>query len=184
MKRHPSLLSLTTDHHHTLGLVVRIKRSEPEEAEGLAKLLLSTYEQAMLHHFRGEEEILLSAFAAKVGDDHPLIVRTLTEHIRIHRLADKVRKALQSNAVTKKLLTEIAQTLEAHVRFEENELFTAIEATLTDDELHAVMERLPIIDHTVKTEQGITARYAVTLTDPKPMLSGEGDCHEPDKATA
>jgi hemerythrin-like domain-containing protein len=122
----------------------------------------------MLHHFRGEEEVLLPAFAAKVGDDHPLIVRTLTEHIRIHRLADEVRKALQSGAVIEKLLTEIAQTLEAHVRFEENELFTAIETTLTDDELRAVMERLSLIDHTVKTEQGIIARYALTLTDSKP----------------
>jgi hemerythrin-like domain-containing protein len=75
---------------------------------------------------------------------------------------------LRTNTVTEKLLTEIAQTLEAHVRFEENELFTAIEATLTDDELRAVMERLPIIDHTVKTEQGIIARYALTLTDSKP----------------
>jgi hemerythrin-like domain-containing protein len=168
MKRHPSLHGLTVDHHHTLGLVVRINRSRPEEVESLARLLLLTYEQAMLHHFRGEEEVLLPAFAAKVGDDHPLIVRTLTEHIQIHRLANEIRKALRTNTVTEKLLTEIAQTLEAHVRFEENELFTAIEATLTDDELCAVMERLPIIDHTVKTEQGIIARYALTLTDSKP----------------
>jgi hypothetical protein len=123
MKRHPSLHGLTVDHHHTLGLVVRINRSRPEEVESLARLLFLTYEQAMLHHFRGEEEVLLPAFAAKVGDDHPLIVRTLTEHIRIHRLADEVRKALQSGAVIEKLLTEIAQTLEAHVRFEGKRTF-------------------------------------------------------------
>lgn len=123
MKRYPSLHGLTVDHHHTLGLVVRINRSRPEEVESLARLLLLTYEQAMLHHFRGEEEVLLPAFAAKVGDDHPLIVRTLTEHIRIHRLADEVRKALQSGAVIEKLLTEIAQTLEAHVRFEGKRTF-------------------------------------------------------------
>jgi hypothetical protein len=123
MKRHPSLHGLTVDHLHTLGLVVRINRSRPEEVESLARLLLLTYEQAMLHHFRGEEEVLLPAFTAKVGDDHPLIVRTLTEHIRIHRLADEVQKALQSGAVIEKLLTEIAQTLEAHVRFEGKRTF-------------------------------------------------------------
>ena len=168
MKRHLALHGLTTDHHHTLGLAVRLKRGAVREATALAQLFLSAYEESMVHHFRGEEEVLLPAFAAKVGDDHPLIIRTLTEHIRIHRLADKVRKTLQTNAITKKLLTEIAQTLEAHVRFEENELFPAIEAVLVDDELNAVMERLPLIDHTVRTEQGITVRYAVNLADPKP----------------
>ncbi|MGQ9463311.1 MAG: hemerythrin domain-containing protein [Candidatus Fervidibacter sp.] len=165
MKRHTALHSLTADHHHTLGLAVRLKRGKPEQAKGLAKLFLSIYENAMLHHFRGEEEVLLPAFASKVGDDHPLIICTLVEHIKVHRFADKVRNELNCGTITKKLLTKIAETIEAHVRFEENELFTEIERTLSEAELLAVMERLPLIDHTVKTKKRFIARYAAPLNE-------------------
>lgn len=170
MKRHVALHGLTSDHHHGLALALRIKRGMPDEAATLARLFLDAYAQELLFHFRGEEEVLLPAFAQEVGDDHPLIVRTLIEHIRLHRLADRLRSEMRQGAVPKALLNEIAQTLEAHIRFEEEELLPAVEAALSDGELMRMSERLPLIDHTVITEGGITARYALL---PMPMSKDE-----------
>jgi hypothetical protein len=78
-----------------------------------------------VRHFRDEEERLfpLVAYSAEV---RPLLVRALLEHQQLHALA----RRLASGELTP--MREVAELLEAHVRFEERELFPLIERLLGD----------------------------------------------------
>ena len=92
-----------------------------------------TYRQDLLPHFRVEEQVLLPALTA-VGATE-LANRTRAEHRELHRLLDAA--AIDDFDS----LTSFATLLEAHVRFEERELFPACEARLPSWVLDDVSHR-------------------------------------------
>lgn len=79
-----------------------------------------------VRHFREEEERLFP-LVADSEEARPLIVRALLEHQQLHALAGRV-----ANGDTGPM-RELAELLQAHVRFEERELFPLLERLLVDE---------------------------------------------------
>jgi hemerythrin-like domain-containing protein len=114
MKRDQRLRQLSSEHHNALVLARKLRRGQPVE-------LPTAFEAELAPHFALEERVLLPALARTGRED--LATRTLCEH-------DAMRAALSEPQ-------RFAELLEAHVRFEERELFPTCEELIPDvlDEL-------------------------------------------------
>ena len=116
MKRSPALIHFSREHHPALVLAKRIQRAANSELIALQPS--SAFLAELEKHFAEEEAqfaptlATLPQLAARFNDDHT-VLRTL-----MHRLHKGELTAL----------VEFARRLEAHVRFEERELFPALEA--------------------------------------------------------
>lgn len=136
MKRHPSLVPLSHDHHHALVEARRLGRgADGEESERRASTagFLRFFSTETVKHFREEEERL---FPALVGGDEAggeLLVRALLEHQRIHALVGRLERGLAAGEANAASMRELAELLESHVRLEERRLFPLIEAVVSED---------------------------------------------------
>jgi len=137
MKRHPSLAPLSRDHHHVLVMAQRLRRADEDDAAGAAEAFLEQWIEEERHHFRLEEEVLLPAYAAYGDPDHPAVIRTLLDHVRIRRDVERLTAGHDPE-----LLHEVGGRLADHVRLEENELFPLVESTLPEPALAMLGERL------------------------------------------
>jgi hemerythrin-like domain-containing protein len=137
MKRHPALAPLSRDHHHALVLAQRLRRAGEQDAADAAAAFLGHWMEDERLHFRLEEEVLLPAYAAYGDPDHPAVVRTLLDHVRIRRDVDRL-----ADGADPELLHELGGRLADHVRLEENELFPLVERTLPEPALAVLGERL------------------------------------------
>ena len=137
-KRHASLIPLTHDHHHTLVQARRLKEvkpgSDPTTTRRTADDFVNFYLGRARHHFHEEEELF---FAPLVDDEvvGPLIARAIADHLRVHAYVRVLRRQLTAGDVEKGLFGSIADLLEAHVRFEEQQLFPLIESGIPEEEL-------------------------------------------------
>lgn len=125
MKRHPELLELSREHHTALSLVQRGRQAvasrDAAALENVAQELERRFRDDLEPHFQEEETGWLPSLAA--GGQAVLVNRTLAEHADLRRLA----AALTADPATTGLFCEL---LHAHVRFEERELFPALESYL------------------------------------------------------
>jgi mannose-6-phosphate isomerase-like protein (cupin superfamily) len=115
------LIPLSHDHHHALVAARRLRRAAGgvdahEEAAAFSRF----FADESVRHFREEEERLFP-LVADSGEARPLVVRALLEHQQLHAFA--ARLASEDLAP----MHDLAALLEAHVRFEERELFPLIE---------------------------------------------------------
>ena len=137
-KRHPSLIPLTHDHHHTLAQSRRLRKVQAgggaEAMRRAAEDFVNFYLGRARHHFHEEEELF---FAPLVDDDvvGPLVVRAVADHLRLHALVRSLRRHLSSGEVRGEVLRSIADLFETHVRFEEQELFPLIESKIPESDL-------------------------------------------------
>lgn len=139
MKRSRALMSLSHDHHAALFVAQQLRRTTSATATDARRAFLAYWAEHGSAHFRIEEEVLLPAYAAHGDPYHPMVARTLCDHVAIrHRAA-----ALQSDHVADvEALRELGVALAAHVRHEERELFGLIERAIPAAELSALAERL------------------------------------------
>jgi hemerythrin-like domain-containing protein len=136
MKRSAALTPLSHDHHRALFVALQLKRAEDGSAVGV---LLEFLEAEGGTHFAIEESILLPGWlAADPGADREAAARVLTEHLAL-RAAGLRATASQPSAAE---LNELGELLEGHVRFEERELFPAIEAGLDEAALSELGARI------------------------------------------
>jgi hemerythrin-like domain-containing protein len=141
MKRSPELTPLSHDHHQTLFAALKLKRWDDQAAA--SQDFLDFWRVQCAEHFRIEEDILLPGWLA--GDDRAdvqLATRVLKEHLEVRTL---VRK-LEGEATAADDLKQLGELLERHVRFEERELFPAIESGLDADALKALGAELARAD--------------------------------------
>ena len=133
--RHPSLIPLSHDHHHGLGLALRCRkqalgRIKPMGAEGLkerAEEFNNFFAQNLTRHFRAEEEALFPWLSSSVPDSQPLIGELLRDHELLRAAAAGLSKA--GNLA--KILFDAGDLLERHIRREERELFPLFEKHVT-----------------------------------------------------
>ena len=124
MKRAPELVPLSHDHHQALSVALQLKRAEDRTP---AEAFLDFFESDGTEHFRIEEEVLLPTWlAADPQADRMLAQRVAAEHLEIRTRALRLRDP--TTAVDD--LRALGELLEAHVRFEERELFPLIESGL------------------------------------------------------
>lgn len=141
MKRHVALRQLSSDHHSGLVLARRVgKLATDSDLAAAAQNLLTAWRAEIGPHFIAEEEWLLPLFARHTAPDHPLIVETLRQHVMMRALVDEIEERLAAPSLP--LLQALADALREHIRFEENELFPAIEAALSEAQLQRLAEKL------------------------------------------
>lgn len=135
MKRDVRLQGLSTDHHHTLVWVRRIRQAianGPTQPE-LGNEVATRLEPELGPHFGIEEDVLLPELRSSVARD--LAERTLREHRLLRLLLADVR-AGRTHA-----LKSLADALEAHIRFEERELYPICESVLSSQALDEAARR-------------------------------------------
>jgi hemerythrin-like domain-containing protein len=139
MKRDPSLVTLSRDHHQALSVAQKLRRATADTTQEARSTFVAYWEEHGRAHFRLEEEILLPAYAAHADAHHPLVARALCDHVAIRARADALAVDAAPDPAT---LRELGEGLADHVRLEESELFGLIEAALPAARLAAVAAAL------------------------------------------
>jgi hypothetical protein len=130
MRRSDELAPLSRHHHVALVRGMALRRADAAAAPDAARDFLAFLDGAGEDHFAAEEDTLgphlLEQERARLADEH----RGLREHARALRDAGP--------AVTPDAAHAAGALLDAHVRWEERELFPALEERLSPGELAAV----------------------------------------------
>jgi hemerythrin-like domain-containing protein len=137
VKRHPALVALSHDHHLELVQARRLARAAdagPEERLEAARAYVELFFTETVRHFRDEEERLFPAYARHAGVT-PTLRQILDEHMQLHGLVRALRTQVAAGEVDPERVRELGDLLREHVRVEERELFPAVEAALSDEEL-------------------------------------------------
>lgn len=122
MKRSPALTPLSRDHHQALAIAQRLRRAE--DAEQATRDFDTFWGEHGREHFRIEEEVLLPTWAVLGRADASHVARIAAEHLEIRAaVLDLERPDLER-------LRRLGELLQAHVRYEERELFPLIEDDL------------------------------------------------------
>ncbi len=132
LKRHEALKPVSREHHHTLMLCWKIREGLKNKVElkrigEYCKFFLNTQ---LVPHFNYEEHSLFPL----LGDKHPLVAQAIKEHREIEELFAK-------EGYEKGTLNQIEKILTAHIRFEERELFTEIQAVTNEETLAALEQK-------------------------------------------
>lgn len=135
MKRAPELRALSEDHHHGLVLARKAKLAGADEGSAVDAAwaeVEARFEEALEPHFRIEETLLAPPLAA--AGERALVERLLAEHavLRACVAPGAPRTALA--------LVRFGDLLEAHIRFEERELFETAQTRLDAATLRAIAE--------------------------------------------
>ena len=111
-----------------------------QELVGQAQGFLDFFHEQTLDHFREEEEVV---FPLAVEDERAaaLLGRALIEHLKIHALASRLSAQVSEGSVTAETAIALAAALDAHIRFEEGELFPLIEEVVGDEQLSSLLPR-------------------------------------------
>ena len=134
MKRSPALTRLSRQHHTALVLAKRAQRVGAGNNEATWRFMahaVESFERELEPHFRVEETRLLPLLAE--AGELEAVRRTLDDHQELRALCNRIRARDAAS------LRPFGETLEAHVRFEERELFALAESLLTPEAL-AVLE--------------------------------------------
>lgn len=119
MKRSPALQSLSREHHAALKLAKACERAvDAGQLDETCRRVVNAFANELEPHFQVEENELLPLLAGTQ-------MRALAEHAGLRALAGELR--LRCDAET---LQRFGRSLAAHVRFEERELFPALEELL------------------------------------------------------
>lgn len=133
MKRHPDLLQLSREHYGALKLARDARRvagsGDPIAVAAIAQHVVEVFRAELDPHFCVEEQGML-VLLARAGQ-HNLVEHTLADHAELRRLA---RLLANPDADT---LARFAELLQAHVRFEEREVFEAVQAGLAMDSVES-----------------------------------------------
>jgi hemerythrin-like domain-containing protein len=134
-RRHDALIPLTHDHHHALKHARTLRQAaEGDDAARLdaARAFVRFFGDDSVRHFREEEEEIFPLVIDKQGAPLDGITRILLEHVRLHALHRQLAQHVASGSVDPDLMRATADLFKKHIRFEEDELFPAIETCGAD----------------------------------------------------
>lgn len=140
MKRHPSLIPLSREHHEVLILSQLIQKGGPqykglpETLEGKKEFAMTMFAKKILPHFEKEEAIL-----KKVTHIHETITVLTDVIVKEHREIETLFAQLSSGSEMEAILDQIGILLEVHVRKEERELFPAIQQYCSEEILQQLV---------------------------------------------
>ena len=144
LKRHQALVSFSRDHHNGLLLVWKIREGEKQNVDPkrVADYVLFAFKEELEPHFNDEEKWLFPELPA----NNPGRLKAEADHQFIRQLVEDLRTMPDMT-----LLTRFADALEAHIRFEERELFNEIQQ-IPEERLAPIEERF--LGHTCATDDG------------------------------
>lgn len=144
--RHPTLIPLSHDHHHGLALALRCRKqalgqTKPTGAQGLkerAKELKDFFCKNLEPHFQAEEEILFPLIRSCSSQSQLLIDDLIKEHEQIRKGVGR----LEGEASLSKILFDLGDLLERHIRREERELFPLFENHVAPADAERIKEEI------------------------------------------
>ena len=155
--RHPSLLPLSHDHHHALALALRCRKQalgqlKPMGVEGLrlrALELRDFFDKQLAPHFRAEEEALFPFMRDAVPESAVMLDELLRDHESFRQAVQK----LAAGTGTGKLIFDVGDLLERHIRREERELFPLFEKHVESGRAEVVGQNIKrILDEKIKND--------------------------------
>ena len=123
-----------------------------EAVEGFLRFFRSE----AIAHFREEEEVIFPLVALHESAPTAGIHRVLSEHVVMHALVRELDEQAEAGDPSGETMLRLAELLKAHVRFEEDELFPAIEELAADS---CAMSR---------SRNATARRRSSTLRQPRP----------------
>jgi len=153
MKRHPSLIALSHDHHHGLMLAQLIKKGAPQyeglpkDIKGKIEHVKKSWDNELKLHFENEEKILFPAVKGKDKELDTLIAEILDEHVKIKLLVE----SLDESKNIEDTLDELGIALEQHIRKEERQVFQKIQL-LFGDELNKLIGKLTAVKNSCSND--------------------------------
>lgn len=138
-KRHQSLIRLSQDHHHALALALRLRQGNKallndgwthdriEQASRLTRF----YENDLRPHFSAEEKALFPVLVRAYGPAGDLVETLLSQHRQLELLIARTREAESERGA--RLLVNVGELLEEHIRLEERKLFPLFESHMTPE---------------------------------------------------
>lgn len=136
--RHETLIPLTHDHHHALAQAKKLREvgemTDQTERRNVANDFLNFYFGRAVRHFREEEELFFAPLIDE-PEARDLVLRAVSDHLRIHALVRTVKRQLTDGVADEETLGEISRILTEHVRFEEKELFPLVERLIPEEQL-------------------------------------------------
>ena len=148
MKRHPSLIPLSHEHHDALvlaqGLILgrsRAKRSSwPTDRSQQALLVLEFYETVLRRHFEAEEATLFPVAVERLDEGPALVRQLLADHEEIRTHIRALKRTSATDLDTR--LPALGKLLEAHIRTEERVLFERLQQEAAPADLETLGLRL------------------------------------------
>ncbi|MBZ5722584.1 MAG: hemerythrin domain-containing protein [Acidobacteriia bacterium] len=141
MLRDQSLIPLSRQHQHALALCVRLDRAMPIKAgdlEAWQAEIQQIFEQEISIHFAAEEKELFPV-AERFAELRSLIEELRVEHAKLREFfAGAAARSLDAAA-----LKNFGETLSAHIRKEERQLFEGMQRVMSAQELAALA---PVLD--------------------------------------
>ncbi len=135
IKRHPAIVSFSKDHHFGLLLAWKIRQGLKNGVgpERISNYVIYFFDEDLKKHFREEEELLFS----KLPADNGLRQQAEADHKSILQLLS----AIKNDKCNTTLLSQVADEVERHIRFEERELFSYLQLNIAEKELEAIISR-------------------------------------------
>ncbi len=136
MKRDKNLETLSWEHHDGLVVALRIKKGLERQADPdeMIKYVLHIWENLLVGHFRREETALVELLRRTEKGKH-LADRLLQEHELFRRIIGEFRR---HGSEVSGSLQDFAELLSVHIRFEEKEVFPAVEQQASPEELQKI----------------------------------------------
>ena len=148
MKRHPSLVPLSRDHHHGLVMAQRLvlgrstnPRAEwPADPAQQAARLVEFFETDLRPHFEIEEAHVFPAAARALVDGESRTRALIAEHETMRAMI----RALDADPASRlrDRLTAFGALLRAHIHTEERVLFERMQGTCDSELLEALGRRI------------------------------------------
>ncbi len=138
LRRHPSLQPLSRDHHAGLVAAHRLLKATEaaeEQRRAAAEYFLEAWRADIAPHFAEEEELLPPLIR-----DPLQVYRMRDEHTVIRDLARRIKAHADSPSAA--VLEALGRKLEVHIRWEERELFPAIERDMTQEDIADLEHRM------------------------------------------
>ncbi|MEQ8767784.1 MAG: hemerythrin domain-containing protein [Planctomycetota bacterium] len=139
MKRHTALLPLSREHHHALVLSRQLRQAEDAEQRAAAQdRLTSQWRELIVPHFADEERWILPLLTGEEAG------RLQSEHDAMRELAASI--VTSTNTPLAQDLHRLGSLLHDHIRWEERELFEAMQDRDDRSALDELLEPLMMIE--------------------------------------
>lgn len=136
IKRNEHFKNLSRDHHFSLLFCWKIRQGLKKEVEieRMCKYVQYFWQQHLFTHFKEEESILFAPL-----NDRP-VQKAIREHKQIREQVEDLANC-SGNDIRKKL-TQLADMVDDHVRYEERELFRHLERKLNNQQLENIGKQI------------------------------------------
>jgi len=130
IKRHAALLSFSREHRTGLMLCwnLKIGLKKNVDTDRMKKYIDFMWTDHLHKHFTDEESLIFPL----LKHDHELIISAIEDHKTLRSLFNDDQCGIET-------LTDIAQKLEEHIRFEERILFNIIQENISDQHIKTLI---------------------------------------------